>query len=69
MESVDQIAASLVIDTTEAGVGGALLCFVVFASGANIKQIKPALRSALRSELSPRHVSNEFIRVADVAYT
>jgi acetoacetyl-CoA synthetase len=69
VEGFDEVADSLVIDTTAAGVEGALLCFVVLAPGADLAEVEPRLRAALRAELSPRHVPNEFIPVDDVPRT
>jgi acetoacetyl-CoA synthetase len=69
VEGFDEVADSLVIDTTAAGVEGALLCFVVLAPGASLAEVEPRLRAALRAELSPRHVPNEFIPVDDVPRT
>ncbi|MGI5126797.1 acetoacetate--CoA ligase [Pseudonocardia sp. CA-107938] len=62
VEGFDEVADSLVIDTTELGAAdeGALLCFVVLAPGAQLADIEPQLRKALRSELSPRHVPDRF---------
>lgn len=66
-ESFPEIADSLVIDTTALGAvaEGELLCFLALAPGAALAAIEPALRKALRSQLSPRHVPDRFI-VVDV---
>ncbi|MTD58822.1 acetoacetate--CoA ligase [Amycolatopsis pithecellobii] len=70
VESYDEIADSLVIDTTAVGnTNGELLCFVVMASGASLADVEPELRTALRAELSPRHVPDRFIEVAAVPRT
>ncbi len=64
VEGFDEVADSLVIDTTELGAKdeGALLCFLVLAAGAELDDVEPALRKALRTELSPRHVPDRFVR-------
>jgi len=71
VEGFDQVADSLVIDTTELGAReeGALLCFLVLAPGAVLEDVEPLLRKALRSELSPRHVPDRFIVVDSVPRT
>ncbi|GHF59576.1 acetoacetyl-CoA synthetase [Amycolatopsis bartoniae] len=70
VESFDEIMDSLVIDTTSVGnTNGELLCFVVMAPGAALSDVEPELRKALRAELSPRHVPDRFVEVAEVPRT
>ncbi|MEJ3652053.1 acetoacetate--CoA ligase [Actinomycetes bacterium KLBMP 9759] len=71
VEGFPEVADSLVIDTTELGAReeGALLCFVVLVPGATLENVEPALRRALRTELSPRHVPDRFIVVDAVPRT
>jgi acetoacetyl-CoA synthetase len=71
VEAFDEIADSLVIDTTGAAdqQEGRLLCFLVLADGASFDDVEDRLRRALRSELSPRHVPDAFIVVDDVPRT
>ncbi|GAA4611552.1 acetoacetate--CoA ligase [Saccharopolyspora hordei] len=70
VEGFEQIVDSLVIDTSGAGeTDGELLCFLVLAEGAALDDVEPALRDALRRELSPRHVPNRFIVVDEVPRT
>jgi acetoacetyl-CoA synthetase len=71
VEGFDQIADSLVIDTTELGAReeGAMLCFLVLAPGSSLEEVEPLLRKALRSELSPRHVPDRFVVVDAVPRT
>jgi acetoacetyl-CoA synthetase len=70
VEGYDEITDSLVIDTTSAGnTNGELLCFVVMAPGASLAGVEPDLRKALRAELSPRHVPDRFVEVAEVPRT
>jgi len=70
VEGFDEVLDSLVIDTSDVRVGeGKLLCFLVLADGATLADLEPALRSALRRELSPRHVPDRFVVVADVPRT
>jgi len=71
VEGFDSVADSLVIDTTELGARdeGMLLCFLVLAPGASLAEVEPALRRALRSELSPRHVPDRFVVVDAVPRT
>jgi acetoacetyl-CoA synthetase len=70
VEGFEEIADSLVIDTTSAGnTNGELLCFVVMTPGASLADVEPELRKALRAELSPRHVPDRFVEVAEVPRT
>jgi acetoacetyl-CoA synthetase len=70
VEGFDQVADSLVIDTTELGADqGQLLCFLVLAPGVTLADIEPQLRRTLRSELSPRHVPDRFIVIDEVPRT
>jgi acetoacetyl-CoA synthetase len=71
VEAFDEVADSLVIDTTEldARDEGALLCFLVLTPGASLDDVTPRLRAALRTELSPRHVPDRFIVVNAVPRT
>ncbi|TDC92121.1 acetoacetate--CoA ligase [Saccharopolyspora aridisoli] len=69
-EGFEQIADSLVIDTSGAGeTDGELLCFLVMAEGAELEDVIGELKAALRTELSPRHVPNRFIVVDEVPRT
>lgn len=69
VEGFDRITDSLVIDTSAGGDEGKLLCFLVLASGTALGEVEPELRTALRKELSPRHVPDEFHVVGDVPRT
>jgi acetoacetyl-CoA synthetase len=70
IEAIDGVADSLVVDTSALGSDhGALLCFVVLAPGASLDEVEPRLRSALRTELSPRHVPDRFVVVDEVPRT
>jgi acetoacetyl-CoA synthetase len=70
VEGYEEVADSLVIDTSGAGnTEGELLCFVVLAKGAALADVEPRLRRDLRAALSPRHVPDRFIEVAEVPRT
>ncbi|MFE6615210.1 acetoacetate--CoA ligase [Amycolatopsis sp. NPDC057786] len=70
VESFDQVADSLVIDTSAAGnEDGQLLCFLVLTEGASLDEVEPALRKELRGALSPRHVPDRFVQVSEVPRT
>jgi acetoacetyl-CoA synthetase len=71
VEGFEQIADSLVVDTTELGAAddGELLCFLVLVPGATLADVEPRLRQALRTELSPRHVPDRFIAVDAIPHT
>ena len=71
IEGFDEVVDSLVVDTTALGSTeeGALLCFLVLADGASLADVEPAIRTALRKELSPRHVPDRFVLVDEVPRT
>jgi acetoacetyl-CoA synthetase len=70
IEGFDEVRDSLVVDTSALGSDdGALLCFVVLADGVSLDDVEPRLRSALRTELSPRHVPDRFVVVDEVPRT
>ncbi|SHE69958.1 acetoacetate--CoA ligase [Streptoalloteichus hindustanus] len=70
VEGFDAVLDSLVIDTSGAGrTEGELLCFLVLAPGSSLADVEPELRAALRAQLSPRHVPDRFVVVADVPRT
>jgi acetoacetyl-CoA synthetase len=71
IEGFDEVVDSLVVDTSALGSAeeGALLCFVVLAAGADLTELEPRLRAALRAELSPRHVPDRFLSVDEVPRT
>jgi acetoacetyl-CoA synthetase len=70
VESFAEVVDSLVIDTAGPGeADGELLCFLVLAGGVELGDVEPELRTALRTQLSPRHVPNRFIVVHAVPRT
>ncbi|WP_328708267.1 AMP-binding enzyme [Microbispora hainanensis] len=65
-----EIADSLVIDTGQLGREGRLLLFVTLAEGAELSgELVSRLRTALRTELSPRHVPDEIHVVPGIPRT
>ena len=70
VESFDEIEDSLVIDTSELGVEGLLILFVVLAGG---KQLDAALEERLvglvRTKLSPRHRPDVIRQIPEVPVT
>jgi acetoacetyl-CoA synthetase len=71
IEPFGEVLDSLVVDTTALGSNdvGLLLCFVVLAPDADLAELEPRLRTALRQELSPRHVPDRFLPVVEVPRT
>ena len=70
VEAHPDVLDSLVIDTSGRGESdGELLCFLVLADSVALGDVEPALRRELRSQLSPRHVPDEFITIDDVPRT
>jgi acetoacetyl-CoA synthetase len=68
VEGFDEVADSLVIDTSGTS-EGELLCFLVLAPDASLEELEPRLRKTLRGALSPRHVPDRFIEVNEVPRT
>ena len=65
-----EIADSLVIDTGQLGQEGRLVLFVAMAEGQQLDDdLAARLKSALRSELSPRHAPDEMHEVPGVPRT
>jgi len=70
VESFDEIADSLVIDTGRLGQEGRLILYVQLAPGAVLDDdLVSRLRSALRGALSPRHVPDEIHEVPGIPRT
>jgi acetoacetyl-CoA synthetase len=70
VEAFSEVADSLVVDTGRLGAEGRLILFVVPADGAELDDdLKGRLRSALRAQLSPRHVPDEIHQVPGIPRT
>jgi len=70
VESMPEIADSLVIDTSMLGVEGRILLFVVLREGLVLDdELKAVIKERLRNELSPRHVPDEIHAIAEVPRT
>lgn len=70
IEGFQEIADSLVIDTSALGRDGELLVFVVPAPGATVGQaLIDRINASIRKELSPRHVPNRFVVVPEIPRT
>ena len=70
VEGYDEVADSLVVDTSAAGnEDGQLICFLVLAEGVALEDVEPRLRKELRSALSPRHVPDRFVVVSEIPRT
>ncbi|MEU4801321.1 acetoacetate--CoA ligase [Actinosynnema sp. NPDC023587] len=70
VEGLDGVADSLVIDTSGAGgADGELLCFLVLEAGVALADLEPVLKKELRTNLSPRHVPDRFVAVAEIPRT
>lgn len=70
VEAMPEIADSLVVDLE--GLGGAsyLVAFVVVAEDKELNDdLTARLRARIRTDLSPRHVPDEFVQVAQVPRT
>jgi acetoacetyl-CoA synthetase len=69
VEELPGVADALVIDTSAAGVEGRLLLYVVLEPGAELADTTERIRIAIRRDLSPRHVPDEVIAIAEVPRT
>ncbi len=70
VEALPGVGDSLVVDTGRLGEPGRLILFVVPAPGCELDDdLKGRLRSALRSQLSPRHVPDEIHQVPGIPRT
>jgi acetoacetyl-CoA synthetase len=69
VEELPGVEDSLVIDTSAAGTEGRLLLYVVPAPGTDFDALRAELRTIIRRELSPRHVPDEIIVIAEVPRT
>lgn len=70
VERFGEIADSLVIDTGRLGQEGRLLLYVTLAGGFSLDDdLVSRLRTALRTELSPRHVPDEIHEVPGIPRT
>jgi len=68
VESFDEVADSLVIDTSSDR-EGELVCYLVLADGVTLDAVEGQLRTALRKALSPRHVPDRFVVIKEVPRT
>jgi acetoacetyl-CoA synthetase len=70
VEGLPEVADSLVVDTGQLGRDGQLILYVVAAEGHEVDEaLTVRLRSALRAELSPRHVPDQIVAVPGVPRT
>jgi hypothetical protein len=69
VESLPQVADSLVIDTSTASNEGDLLLFVVLIPDAEPEPAAQQLRSLIRQKLTPRHVPGRIIPVPSLPRT
>ena len=70
VEDLDQVVDSLVVDTGRLGHDGRCWLFVVLADGAVLDDdLRATIARRLRAELSPRHVPDEIVAVAEVPRT
>ncbi len=70
VEGLPEVGDSLVVDTGRLGQPGRLLLFVVPAPGCDLDDdLKGRLRTALRAQLSPRHVPDEIHQVPGIPRT
>jgi acetoacetyl-CoA synthetase len=70
VEAWPQVGDSLVVDTGRLGADGQLILFVVPAPGCELDDdLKNKLRTALRTQLSPRHVPDAIHQVPGIPRT
>jgi acetoacetyl-CoA synthetase len=69
VEELPGVSDSLVIDTSAAGTQGELLLYVVLDDDVSLDDARERIRAAIRSDLSPRHVPDQVIAIAEVPRT
>jgi acetoacetyl-CoA synthetase len=70
VEGLDEVVDSLVVDVSDPGGEGRLLLFVVLRPGAELDdELQRRIRTAVRAELSPRHVPDRIAAIAEVPRT
>ncbi len=70
VEALDEIADSLVIDLELLGREPFLALFVVLRAGAALDEgLRRRIRDTLRAQVSPRHVPDDIVQIAEVPYT
>jgi acetoacetyl-CoA synthetase len=70
VESLPEVADSVVVDTGSLDAEGKLWLFVVPAPGTTLTDaVKAKIKTTLRAEVSPRHVPDEVLAVKDVPRT
>ncbi len=70
VEDLDQVVDSLVVDTGRLGADGRCWLFVVLADSAVLDDdLRATIVRRLRADLSPRHVPDEIVQVAEVPRT
>jgi acetoacetyl-CoA synthetase len=70
VEGFAEVADSLVVDTGRLGAEGRLILYVVPVAGGELNDdLAARLRSALRAQLSPRHVPDEIHQVPGIPRT
>jgi acetoacetyl-CoA synthetase len=70
VESFGEVADSLVVDTGRLGTEGQLVLYVALAPGVTLDDdLVTRVRTALRGQLSPRHVPDEIIVVPGIPRT
>ena len=69
VESLPEVADSLVVDTSTAAGEGDLLLFVVLAPDADPAAVTGSVKKLIRQELSPRHVPGAVVAVPAVPRT
>jgi len=69
VESLPEVADSLVVDTSTAAGEGDLLLFVVLSPDADEPAVTATVKKLIRTELSPRHVPGVVVRVRAVPHT
>jgi len=69
VEAIGGVSESLVVDTTELGRAGELVLLVVADGTAGVEGLEERIRSTLRERVSPRHVPDRVLFVADLPRT
>ncbi len=70
VESFAEVADSMVVDTSHLGREGELVLLVVMAPGQELTEdLKSRISAAIRQRLSPRHIPDRIVAVAEIPRT
>ncbi|WP_243407691.1 acetoacetate--CoA ligase [Frankia canadensis] len=69
VEQLPEVRDSVAVDVSDAAGGGGLLLFVALTEPGLTEELVARIRETLRTELSPRHIPDKIIEIAEVPRT